>query len=573
MTRAAESTGMDSSESQRHGRCAPLLGWLIHPATVAAVVLLAVNDHLLKAHYPGLLTGKLSDLAGLVVLPPLLALALVPVLRRPAVAARTALVVTAACFTVVKATPTGAHVASTAWSLVSGPSVVLADPTDLVALPAVGVATWAWTRALRRPPSAARLRRIEVLVVLPAAAVALAATTAPHSPEAVAVGTWRGMIVVGEANVFDGDRQPEDWRLSHDGRVWRPMRPSEVSAFEAERVGRDFMARQDCVPEDEDRCYRIEPGHLRVLESADGGASWSTSWQVPDGRRMYLARQHRVLSAGDVVARLSAQAVAVLPTAGHRHLVVVANGPDGYAVRNASGRWERIGFGVAAGGYESPAEPLNGGFSVILPEILLAVLVGLLVLGVAGWRLSVAAGRAVTGSSRCLFAGLLVGVAGAAWLTSPQVSVLNLAQLPAVLLGLGLTVIGVGGLIGPGMGARAGRRRLAVVLLVALGTTGGIVALFWAWSEGLLVDYRAAAIMAVVVALAGTALGGRLIGPATAEGGPAQVRTPALPPADPTPAAPAVAAPGPELAGPSPPGTPPRSRLRPAKPPDGGGDT
>jgi hypothetical protein len=45
------------------------LAWLGHPVTLLSLVLLLVNDHLLKDAYPGLATGKLSDLAGLVVAP------------------------------------------------------------------------------------------------------------------------------------------------------------------------------------------------------------------------------------------------------------------------------------------------------------------------------------------------------------------------------------------------------------------------------------------------------------------------------------------------------------------------
>jgi hypothetical protein len=37
---------------------------LAHPALTGAVAVLAVNDHVLKAHLPGWWTGKLSDLAG-----------------------------------------------------------------------------------------------------------------------------------------------------------------------------------------------------------------------------------------------------------------------------------------------------------------------------------------------------------------------------------------------------------------------------------------------------------------------------------------------------------------------------
>jgi hypothetical protein len=103
---------MDDGGSRRDRRMAPLAGWLIHPVTLTGVVLLAVNDHLLKARYPGPVTGKLSDLAGLLVLPPLLALVPLVPHRSPSMAARTALVLTAAGFTAVKATAIGAHAAS-----------------------------------------------------------------------------------------------------------------------------------------------------------------------------------------------------------------------------------------------------------------------------------------------------------------------------------------------------------------------------------------------------------------------------------------------------------------------------
>lgn len=44
----------------------------IHPLTLAALVLLLVNDHILKQHFPSALTGKLSDFAGVLLLPILL---------------------------------------------------------------------------------------------------------------------------------------------------------------------------------------------------------------------------------------------------------------------------------------------------------------------------------------------------------------------------------------------------------------------------------------------------------------------------------------------------------------------
>ena len=45
---------------------------LLYPVPLVALVLLVANDHWLKAAFPGFVTGKLSDVAGLVLAPPVL---------------------------------------------------------------------------------------------------------------------------------------------------------------------------------------------------------------------------------------------------------------------------------------------------------------------------------------------------------------------------------------------------------------------------------------------------------------------------------------------------------------------
>lgn len=45
---------------------------LLHPLVVVTLVVWAVNDHVLKEAWPGLVTGKLSDAAGVVVAPVIL---------------------------------------------------------------------------------------------------------------------------------------------------------------------------------------------------------------------------------------------------------------------------------------------------------------------------------------------------------------------------------------------------------------------------------------------------------------------------------------------------------------------
>ncbi|HEX5542704.1 MAG TPA: hypothetical protein VFX60_14280, partial [Micromonospora sp.] len=321
------------------------LAWLAHPVTVIAVALLAVNDHLLKAAYPGLLTGKLSDAAGLIAAPPLLALAIIPILpHRPAsLLAGAAVLFTGVGFTAVKLSQTAAVAVSAAWSTLVGPSVILADPTDLATLPALALAWWVWTRARQRPVSRPAARRFGTLIVLPAATLAMVATPAPRYPDAVAVTSWRGMIVIGEGDAFHEGRKPIDFQVSHDGQSWRSMTETERTEFGPVAGTLPFNELRDCVPDQPSRCYRAVPGHLRVEETRDGGATWSTSWQVPDDRRGYLARQYSGL--GDVDEYLSSRALLVHPVPGG-HVVIVANGRDGYALRDTAGRWERIGFGA-----------------------------------------------------------------------------------------------------------------------------------------------------------------------------------------------------------------------------------
>ena len=143
---------------------------LLHPLALAAIALLLVNDHVLKARYPGWLTGKLSDVAGLVFFPLLLRALLAPLLgpllgvagpgRRwerllIACAALTALgfaaiklwaPATAACEQILGALRGGAQVR------------IVRDPTDLLALPSVLAALWIGRRAPLRGAPAPRYR-------------------------------------------------------------------------------------------------------------------------------------------------------------------------------------------------------------------------------------------------------------------------------------------------------------------------------------------------------------------------------------------------------------------------------
>ncbi|MEJ3745617.1 hypothetical protein WEI85_20285 [Actinomycetes bacterium KLBMP 9797] len=405
---------------------AAVLTWLAHPVTVLALALLALNDHVLKAVHPGPVTGKLSDLAGLLVAPPVLATVAVLAIRRlpAAAAAHGAIVAVGVGFALTKAYPAGAAAASALWSLVHGPSVIRADRTDLAALPILAVAAWCAGRARRRPdPGRAwRLRpdlarRLAIFVVLPAAALAMAATSAVYYPSAVTVVPWRSGIAVGVAQSFDTPKPGEalTWRVSEDAATWRDLTPEQQAAFDAARPS---PVTAQCAPAPATReCYRVVPSHLRVERSLDGGATWSVSWEVTDRQRELLA--HRYPEVRSVSTDLASHALAISAGPGG-YVVVVANGRDGLAVRDVRGQWRRTGFAHSGqGSYLGPPQPLDGTpqpldgmpLNLLLAAVLAALLAGILTVGIAVGGATVARRPALI-----VFITLLAVTAPLAWL-------------------------------------------------------------------------------------------------------------------------------------------------------------
>lgn len=143
---------------------------LVHPVTLTALVMLALNDHVLKRVCPGVVTGKLSDFAGVVLLPvflhALVELAAARVWRRPLGAAASdrwllgGVVVSLLAFALPEVSPAAELVyryglGGAQWpfralaALLTGhtlpdvqPVRATADATDLLALPMGLVAFW-----------------------------------------------------------------------------------------------------------------------------------------------------------------------------------------------------------------------------------------------------------------------------------------------------------------------------------------------------------------------------------------------------------------------------------------------
>ncbi|PTL77153.1 hypothetical protein DAT35_45900 [Vitiosangium sp. GDMCC 1.1324] len=140
---------------------------LLHPLVLAAVLLLLVNDHVLKQRWPSWWTGKLSDVAGLAFFPLLLQAAWESVSARrgrpftpSGPVLLTCVVLTGAVFSAIQLWDTAAlgwqwglgslqwpvRVLGALWNGARIPQVApvahTADASDLLALPALGLPVW-----------------------------------------------------------------------------------------------------------------------------------------------------------------------------------------------------------------------------------------------------------------------------------------------------------------------------------------------------------------------------------------------------------------------------------------------
>ncbi|MGY0231484.1 hypothetical protein [Longispora urticae] len=534
------------------------LAWLAHPVTLVAGLLLVLNDHLLKSSFPGPATGKLSDVAGLVLAPALVALVL---------PARWAVPVTGVGFTLVKGSGTGAAVATELWGALGGPSRVLADPTDLWALPALGLSWWVWTRVRDRPEPERATRLLRVLVVLPFCLLSVAATSA-YRPPTYDVSVVNGQLRFGYLGSSDGTRWHRLARVAPTPGCSGPACPSSSHPGEPE----PDPPHTACAPTG--HCYRVDGEHLRVEASTDG-ATWTLAWEVPAGRLEHLRRAYPP-AYRESSPRLASTSVAVLPLPGGEHVVAVGNQRDGLLLRDRHGTWTRVGFpaytdseGVRVSGNRAPS--LTGG-PAIRAETGLAVGLALLAWAAAlltGRRRGDRWGAGSVSPVPVVAVGSLILFLG--WNADFPMNVASLLTGAVALL--------VGSALATGFSVSSRGLRpvgFAVAAVTAVATGVGVYLPFHAWNVGTIDGYPRAAWTALGAAAVGTGLSvvaGRLFGNRAARrprpAHPGYVGAPVAPTAQvhlgvgpaPEPAPPTAFYRG---FGPMP--TPPEPRLRPPSP-------
>jgi hypothetical protein len=327
---------------------------LASPLSIGSLVLLVLNDHVLKQAWPGWVTGKLSDVVGLVVAPLVLAVPLAALrVSRPHVVA---VLLTGVGFGLVKATGTGAAVATDAWSAVAGPSYLRQDVTDLLALPALLVALRAYGLAENQgPPLRRRAAGVVGALVLPFAVLATAATSPCDDGDygrslLVMEGRWEQGVDGwdrGQRFVYNGEFELRPVPAGIDA---RPVSEQERFRMEDDLPWQSHQAA--CDPERPRLCWQTsdpdggwggpdatEVGYLVVYASEDGGRTWTEETVLGTDEVERLRDD-----AGEVCGKplkLGVGALAVMSTEGGP-VVAVTLTNAGVAFRDVEGSWSRL---------------------------------------------------------------------------------------------------------------------------------------------------------------------------------------------------------------------------------------
>lgn len=341
---------------------------LASPVFVLALVVLVLNDHVLKQAWPGLVTGKLSDVAGLAVAPLLLAVPLCAFgVRRPV---PVAIGLTGLGFVLAKTSVAGAEATSAVWSLTGVPTLIRADVTDLVALPALGVAWWV-DRRVRRSPDVPWRRAVALatgMAILPIAVLATAATSCAERAGISDVARVEGD--------FPGRPRQVEQRLVLSGDFYDSYTIDSTRTVNREHVelsAEDQAVPEQCDPTDPDECWRILHDGVGVEHSVDGGMTWASEIDLTDDDIEAL-REEIGEDCGDE-PRVETSDLGILSTGGEP-LVVLPIELGGAFIREEDARWqlystERL-YELAAANATAPplprVTPLDQPSEIVTPQ-------------------------------------------------------------------------------------------------------------------------------------------------------------------------------------------------------------
>jgi hypothetical protein len=343
---------------------------LLHPLSIGAVLLLLLNDHVLRRFWPSWWSGKLGDLAWLVLVPLVLAAIfawLIPskLLHHEKAVGALAFALTGLGFTLSKTVPAVHDATVHLFELLTGwQASLLLDSTDLLALPALLVGWSLWRRG-RAQSLVLRRRGWAVLSLAVLTVVA----------DAAAPDYGINCLIEQGSKLVAPSLYHQTFVSEDGGLTWQEESSLRELASKCETHGQPWQISSTT---DERIRYRFTPGES-IEKSEDGGQTRK--------REVALAGQEARL-AYYVKARVGAwnkpgplDALVHRPTGN----MVVAMGYDGVLVRTANDQWRWVPVGSY---HREEVNRLDRIWSLLYGEFWLAVALFLLVMGTLGLHVS-----------------------------------------------------------------------------------------------------------------------------------------------------------------------------------------
>lgn len=335
---------------------------LSEPATICAILVLLLNDHLFRRFYPGWLTGKLGDLAWLYFMPFVCAAVLAWIIpgsysnqiKRVGIVS---FAVVGLVFGLANLFQPVQLIAESVVGTITGQARIVRDPTDLAAMIIFFPAAKRWFSNSTLPR---RLSPLTFLIIVIAGILSLANMAAPDYGISCLEIQDSTLLAQSAYTTFSSSDGGLTW-VKTDRRIQKSY-VEETSVF-------DFSD-----PNHPDIKYRVFPAKS-IERSDDGGQNWKLDYSLSsdssgEARMAYLATKR----AGNPCFSAGPFDGLVEPTTGN---AIFAMGLEGVLLRRNDGDWIWTPVGV----YEH-VEMYNPGVMAFLlkGEILQALAVALLCL-------------------------------------------------------------------------------------------------------------------------------------------------------------------------------------------------
>lgn len=299
---------------------------LAHPVNLIAIGLILFNTLFLQVHSPSWLSGKLSDLGWMIVLPLVVInlLSLIPLFRKTRLTPLVAVFLVGLLFALLKVSPHVNLLARQSFAAAFGWPLKLAlDPSDLLVLPALLIPILLSRRGYTPYKPAWRYAALGMLVV-----ALLADAPLPRERVFACLAVEGDAVILFSAeNTTPGSTKGRDVYISYDeAKTWQDYGKFDVDSNDAETPTNGIMLK-DLVYQCNDSASTFDITHPTQPE---------VSFMFVQGKGVYLSKDSAVSYTLDhATDQGTAFYDAVFtPTTGD---LVIAVGEDGLLIRSPEG--------------------------------------------------------------------------------------------------------------------------------------------------------------------------------------------------------------------------------------------